>query len=445
MTAELKDFKKSVLKGTAWTMLGHGAAQVLRFGKSLILTRLLFPEAYGVMAIVWSVLYVIGMLSDAGLSAAAIRHPKGDQPEFLNTLWTVKVIRGAIIFLITCGIAHPVSVFYTMPDLLWLIPTAGFTMLINGFDSTNTYLLQRQMQYKTISLLAFSNEIIVSAITLAWAYYYPGPASLIGGSVIGAIYYMICTHFLLPGNRNTFQWDPVALKDIFNFGKWIFLSSTIYIVYAQGDRFLLGKFLDVKLLGVYSIAIMLSEVVSGVIAQLNTKVFYTALSRVINTARPQLKSKFYKLRLGIDVCLIIPIAVLMVIGEDLIGLLYDARYQSAGWMLQILCFRLLMIAMLSNSESCLFSLGKPQYAVVQNICRAVWILFGVPLAWHAYGIEGVVWVVATTELLVLLVLWYGMAKENLLSLPHELRSVVFAIIGLSTGYALQQLILSIKN
>jgi O-antigen/teichoic acid export membrane protein len=429
MTINLKNLKKSVLQGSAWTIFGFGAGQVLRFGKSLILTRLLFPEAYGVMAIVWSVLYVLGMLSDAGLSAAAIRHPKGDQSDFLNTLWTAKVIRGAIIFLVTCSIAYPISEFYKMPDLLWLIPASGLTMLIGGFNSTNVYLLQRQMRYKDTSI-----------ITLGWAYFYPSMASLIGGSIIGSIYYMICTHIFLPGIKNRLQWDSVAFKDIFHFGKWILFSSAIYIVYAQGDRFILGKYLDAKLLGVYSIAVMLSEVVSSVISKLNTGVFYAALSQVINSERHRLKSTFYKIRLGIDFGLIIPIAVLMIISEDVVRLLYDARYHAAGWMLQILCFRLLMIAMLSSSESCLFSLGKPQYAVIQNIFRAGWILIGVPFAWHAYGMIGVVWVIATTELPVLMLLWFGMAQEELLSLTYELRSVVFALIGLIVGYSLRELI-----
>jgi O-antigen/teichoic acid export membrane protein len=440
MTAEPSKLRQSLLNGSVWTIFGFGAGQVLRFGKSLILTRLLFPDAYGVMSVVWSVLYALGMLSDAGLSAAAIRHPKGDTPDFLNTLWTAKVIRGTLIFITTCCISHPISLYCKMPDLVWLIPLAGSTMLIAGFNSTNVYSLQRKMEYRHTTILDFSNEVLISTITIAWAYLSPSMSSLIGGTIIGAIYYMVCTHTILPGIKNRFRWDMPAIHDIFHFGKWVFASSVIFLISVQGDKFILARYLDATMLGIYSIAIMLSEVVSGVISKLNANVFYTALSQVINTDRTQLKNKFYKLRLGIDFALIMPIAILLVVSEDVIRLLYDPRYHAAGWMLQILCVRLLMIAQLSSSESCLFSLGKPQYAVVLNICRASWIIIGVPIAWHAYGMEGVVWTVATTEVLVCLVLWRGMAREKLLSIIYEFRSAVVTLAGLILGYFIKKLI-----
>lgn len=440
MSHRIPSLKQAVLRGSSWTLLSVGAGQLIRLGKSLILTRMLFPEAYGVMAIVWSVLYTLGMLSDAGLAAAAIRHEKAHEASFINTLWTAKVIRGFVIFIVTCLIAYPVSVIYRMPDLVWLIPLAGLTMAINGFNSTNIYSQQREMVYGRLTFIELSNEIVGLLVMVVWAYLHPGVGAMIGASVVCAVYFLACSHLVLPGVRNRFAWDRSALRDIFNFGKWVFLSSAIFLVYTQGDRMLLGHYLDVKMLGVYSIAIMISEIVSGVISKLNNAVLYPALSRVINQDRHRLQEVFYKTRLGFDFVIVMPIAVLMVVGNDAIGLMYDPRYQAAGWMLQILCVRLLMIAVLSTSEACLFALGKPKFSVLQNVCRATWLLTGIPFAWHVFGIVGVVWVVATTELPVFAVLWYGMAKEDLLSPLREARSLIALASGLAVGMVANHLL-----
>lgn len=440
MNQRLPSLKRAVLTGSSWTLLSVGAGQLIRLGKSLILTRMLFPEAYGVMAIVWSVLYTLGMLSDAGLAAAAIRHEKAQETDFINTLWTAKVARGLMIFVITCVIAYPISVMYRMPDLVWLIPLAGLTMAINGFNSTNVYSQQRQMVYGRLTFIELSNEIVGLVVMVIWAYFSPGVGAMIGASIVCAVYFLASSHLILPGIRNRFAWDRAAIHDIFHFGKWVFLSSAIFLVYTQGDRMLLGHYLDVKLLGIYSIAIMISEIVSGVVSKLNNAVLYPALSRVINQDRHRLQEVFYKTRLGFDFVIVLPIAVLMVVADDVIALMYDPRYQAAGWMLQILCVRLLMIAVLSTSEACLFALGKPKFSVVQNVCRATWILAGIPLVWHIYGIVGVVWVVATTELPVLAVLWYGMAKEKLLAPLREARSLIALVLGLLTGVALKRLL-----
>lgn len=439
MTKGAPSLRSAVLSGSSWTLLSVGAGQLIRLVKSLILTRLLFPEAYGVMAIVWSTLFALGMLSDAGLSAAAIRHERAGETSFINTLWTVKVVRGFAIFAVTCLIAYPMSAIYRMPDLTWLIPIAGFTMVISGLNSTNVYSQQRQMLYGRLTLLELSNEVVGLLVMMVWAYLRPGVGAMIGASVVCAVYYLIASHWLLPGIKNRFTWDREAVHDIFHFGKWVFLSSAIFLIYMQGDRMLLGQFLDAKMLGVYSIAIMISEIATGVIAKLNSTVLYPALSRVINQDRQRLREVFYRTRLALDFVIVMPISVLMVIAADVMALMYDTRYQAAGWMLQILCVRLLMVAMLSTSETCLFALGKPKYSVAQNACRAVWILAGIPLIWPTFGIVGVVWVIATTEVPVWFVLWYGMAKERLLSPLREVRSVVALLVGVLVGLLLKHL------
>lgn len=436
MNKRVPSLKQAVLTGSYWTLLSVGAGQLIRLGKSLILTRMLFPEAYGVMAITWSVLYMLNMLSDAGLSAAAIRHQKAHEPEFINTLWTAKIVRGFAIFFVTCLIGYPVSKFYGMADLVWLIPLAGLTVLISGFNSTNVYSQQRQMTYRRLTLIELSNEVLGLVVMVTWAYLSPGVDAMIGAAIVSAVFYLMASHIVLPGAKNQLTWDRSALHDIFHFGKWVLLSSSIFLVYTQGDRMLLGHLVDVKMLGVYSIAIMVSEIVSGVIGKLNNAVMYPALSRVINQDRSRLKEVLYKTRLGLDFSIVLPIGILMVIANSVIALMYDSRYYAAGWILQILCLKLFMIAMLSISENCLFALGKPKYLVVQNTCRAAWILFGIPLAWNSYGLTGVVWVVATTEIPVFAVLWYGMAREKLLSPLLEARSVVFLLLGVLVGVAI---------
>ena len=431
--------KKSFLIGSAWTLGSVGSSQILRLGKSLILSRLLFPEAYGLMAIVWAVLYALDLFSDVGISTSIVRSDRGDDPKFLNTAWTMKTIRGGVLFVIACALAYPLSVFYNQPQLVLLIPVAGLTTLIEGFGSTNLYSCQRNMVYGRITFLELSNEIVGLVVTLIWAYLYPSVWALLGGAVVGRIYHVTASHLILPGIKNRFYWDPRAFQELLTFGKWIFFSSVIYVLYAQGDRMLLGKYLDVTLLGVYSIAIMLSEAVSGVVYKLNDSVFYPALSRIVNSDRHRLREVLYKARLGTDAITVMPIAILMMIGSEVVSVLYDSRYQAAGWMLQILCIRLLMVAVLVSIASCLFALGNPRYAVAQNICRAAWLFIGIPVIWPLYGMEGAVWVIALTEVPVLIVLWSGLLKYKILSLRHEARSLAFVAAGCAVGYGLLQI------
>ena len=441
MQAPQKTLRQKIFSGTAWTLVGMGTSHLLRFGKSLLLTRLLLPDVYGTMAIVWSVLFALGMLSDAGLQAAALRHKDANDSDFMNTIWTMKIFRGLILFVITLFLAYPVSVFYSMPDLSWLIPIAGFSFMLEGFSSTKIYTYQRNMVFGRLTLLEMGNEFIGTIVVIVWAYLQPGVGALIGGAMVNAVIHLTYSHLLVPGQRNSLRWKYEEVQDIFNFGKWILLSSIVYLIYSQGDRMLLGKLATPSELGVYSIAVMLSEVSSGVIIKINYNVVYPALNSIILGDRKKLSSVFYKTRLLTDVLITIPISILLVNAEYVIGMLYNSKYHEAGWMLKFLCIRLLMIASLNSTEHCLLALGKPKYSVAQNISRAIVMVVGTSIGWQIAGFEGFVLMVAMTEVPVLIVLWYGLIKNGIFNFRLEARTALAIIVGLTLGSIIHWIIL----
>jgi O-antigen/teichoic acid export membrane protein len=130
----------------------------------------------------------------------------------------------------------------------------------------------------------------------------------------------------------------------------------------------------------------------------------------------------------------LPIAVITVLGGHIVDLLYDSRYHEAGWILQVLCVRLLLVATLSNSESCLVALGHPKYSLMENSVRAVAIFASIPVGWSLSGFKGVIWALALSEAAPLVVIWIAMIKHRLFSLAAELRSLLFVGLGLLLGW-----------
>jgi O-antigen/teichoic acid export membrane protein len=185
---------------------------------------------------------------------------------------------------------------------------------------------------------------------------------------------------------------------------------------------------------------MLSQAVNAVVIKINHGVLFPAYGNIQLAEPHRLRSVIYRARLGIDVLLIVPIAALMMLGSWVVALLYDARYQDAGWMFQILCVQLIFAAVNSNSEACLVAVGRPQYAVVQNVCRALWIIVGIPVGWSLMEMKGAVWAVALSEVPVALVMYVGLARHRMLLLAYELRSLLFAGFGALSGYGLLRLL-----
>lgn len=432
-TTDKSSLKALVIRGSVWTLAGHGGVLMIRMGRSLIMTRLLFPEVYGLMTLVWVVLTGLQMFADTGITATIIRDRRGDEPDFLNTAFTSNVFRGLLLWVVSCLIAYPVAVIYHQPELARLLPVTGLTALIHGFVSTAMYTRRRHMDFKRLAILDLANETITFVVLVIWAYYFPNVWSLVAGAVIGQVFLVLASHLYLPGIRNRFRWDRSALNTFVGFGKWIYLSSVVYFLSTQGDRFLLGHYLDMSQLGVYGTATVLSGAVQAVVLKINSDVLYPAYGRVVQEGAARLKQVVLRSRLVSDFSMVLPIAALMMLGSRIVDVLYDHRYHDAGWMLQVLSIRLIMVASVSNSESCLVALGHPKYSFAENLCRTIAIVVAIPIGWRVAGINGVIWAVALSEVPALIVIWTGMIRHRVFSVAAEARTLLFVGLGVLLG------------
>ena len=104
--------KRKAIIGGLWTFAGFGSSQLIRLIGNLILTRLLIPEFFGVMAVVNSLMIGFVLLSDFGVKQSLIQSKNGNDLTFLNTAWTIEVIRGCFLFVICCLCARPAVNIY---------------------------------------------------------------------------------------------------------------------------------------------------------------------------------------------------------------------------------------------------------------------------------------------------------------------------------------------
>jgi hypothetical protein len=82
------------------------------------------------MALVNTLRMGLELFSDIGVAQNIVNSKRGDEPTFLNTIWTLQVIRGAVIWFVGLILAFPIANFYNDQRLLWLIPIVVFTSFI---------------------------------------------------------------------------------------------------------------------------------------------------------------------------------------------------------------------------------------------------------------------------------------------------------------------------
>lgn len=434
----MTSLKKLAIRGAIWTIAGYGTNQVLRFGGNLILTRLLVPEYFGLMAVVNTLRIGIELFSDLGITQSIVNNKRGDEPAFLNTAWTLQVIRGFVLWLFCLLITLPVAKLYNDDRLLWLIPIVALSTLFDGFTSTTIPTLQRRMELAKFSLFELILQVLGLSTLIVLATLSPTIWALGVGVVLGAIYRMVGSHWLIPGYSNRFAWERDAIKEIVSFGKWMFLATSVTFLNEQADRLILAKLLSFRLLGVYTIAYTLAGIPREIIKHLSYRVIFPTISNLLDLPRSSLRAKIVRQRRLILMGFAILIAVLVTVGDLVIALLYDKRYAEATWMMPILSCGIWFSVLFYTTSPALLAIGKPLYSAQSNLAGFVMIGLGLPLAFYRFGTVGAIIVIALSDMPLYIVNLYGLGREQLSCITQDIQSTAFFI-------ALLALLLIVRN
>ena len=421
--------RRMVFRNSVVEILTYGATQALRLGSNLILTRLLFPEAFGLMAIVGIVLFGLTMLSDVGILQAVIQNPRGDDEDFLNTAWTLQIMRGGLLCILTWCIAYPASLAFEEPQLFGLLFAAGGQLVIQGCESTSLFTLRRQVASRKLAVIEIGVQFATFVAVVATAMIWHSVWALLIGATLGSVVRLVWSHLINVGYRNRLAWDQSAWQEITQFGRWIFGSSVATFLSSQSDRLILGGLLGMSTLGVYSIALMLSEAIGAAVSRVVSGVFYPVLARVSNEEPQILRDEYYAARFRLDLAALPALGALAMLGDFIIVLLWDARYAEAGWMLRVLAIRTAFACIMLPCEACLVAIGESRFGFIRSVVRMFAVLIGVPLGYAWGGTEGLVFAVAMSEFPAAFILWPASARRNLFKLSREVLACLLFGVG----------------
>jgi O-antigen/teichoic acid export membrane protein len=412
----MSSLKRLAIKGIFWTIAGDGITQIIRFGSHLTLTRLLVPELFDLVSLPYLLLTVVNAFSDIGLKLSIIQNQRGENPEFLNTAWTMQVIRSFFIGLCVILVTLPVANFYKEPGLLWLMPVLGINTIIGGFNSTATSSLERKMAVKKVVIFELGIQIVSTTVMIVWVWFDRSIWAIIAANLTGALMQLVWSHFLIPGKSNHFAWDREAAKEIFSYGKWIFLSSALFFLYSEADRLILGQLFDWKLLGLYGAVFRLSDMPRHAIVGLGRKVIIPSISMLAaELPSEELRPKILKNRNLILIPLAIGLAIFVSCGDQLTLIMYGGGeyYVKYSWMIPILALGIWHRTLHNLMGSCLLAVGKSQYPAMGNLLTFVNLCIGIPLGYHLKGNLGALIAVAVSDIPTYVVITYGLWREKL--------------------------------
>ena len=435
----LARLRQMAVGGTASIAVNVVATNMLRIVSSMTLTRLLDTHAFGVVGVITSVAYMIEMLSDVGLYNFVVRHKDGDNPRFLNQVWTIRLVRGIMLMLVMMAISRPAAALLDKPELALVLAIWSVSFLIDGLSSMTFAIAPRQQmlwRLSTMELIANLCGLIASIVgaVITRSYW-----ALIGGMLFGSIVKAALSYLIFPGSGRRWNFNFARSQELWRWSRFIAMSSILSLVILQSDKLVLARMMPLATFGLYAIATTLAATPGMLATQYATRVLYGAYSHTVRTNPAALGEVLYAARRKVLLLYMFGVGGLIGGAPLLIEILYDPRYRGVAPFLQLLAIApLLRMSVLSANEAML-ALGYTRSTFMANLFRITWLAIGGAIGLATGHIMLLVATVGTIEVPGLLCFWWNLRRRHLLNLREESYGLIAGAIGVGTGWVVARL------
>lgn len=330
----MKQMNKKIGVGVFWNLISllmsNGSSTIF----TLILARMLAPEAFGLIAMMMIVIELAQSFVQSGLGQAVIRS-KTVSAEDLSTVFYSNLFLSVIAYAMLYACAPLLAVFYEQAELTVLLRTMGLVVFFNATKVVPIAILSRHMNFRS-QMLANTVSVMGSgliAVLIAWKG--GGVWSLVVQSLLASI----ITAFLL-GYMT--RWKPIpvfsieSFKRLFGFGVNLLATDLIRILVQNSYVILIGRYFSAEVTGLYYVAKRLSHLVSQQLSGAVQKASYPAMA-TLQDDNTLLRHKYRQI-IQIMMFIVAPVmAFLASTAEPLFRTVLGERWDDAIVYMQLLC------------------------------------------------------------------------------------------------------------
>lgn len=381
-------YGRQIVSGLSWTLVATLMTNGFSFVVKMVLVALLAPEHFGLIGMAVVFTGAVATFNELGLGAALIQKKAETLQEIhYHTVFWVTLLASVIIFVAMLTLIGPfIAVFYSEPILYPIVIVLSFSLLLNPFSLIPRVILTRELNFRTLALAGLVASIVsgLFAILLAWLGY--GVWSIAWQGVV-ATAVNITAFWLIIDWRPRWRFSRSAFYDVFSFGAYVTTNSVAVHFMKNIDYLLVGRLLGAELLGIYTLAFILTDTFRGHLMNVLNKVLYPVYGKIQDD--PKRIAYYYLQAIKYNSLLIFPIMILFIAYADEIVTLFGQEWQRATFPLQMLALGVMFHAAVGTSSTVLKGLGKPdidlKIYLTTNLVINLPILF---VGIHYAGING---------------------------------------------------------
>lgn len=375
-----------VRTATKWSTIGEIAAKLVIPISSMVLARLLTPEAFGVVTTLAMIISFAEIFTDAGFQKYLIQHEfrdVRDRDESTNVAFWSNLVLSLFLWSIISIFSSPLAALVGNPGLGHVLIVACISIPLAAFSSIQGALYKRDLNFKTLAKVRIIAAVIPLLVTVPLAFWLRSYWAL----VIGTITVNVVKAVLLSVFS---KWKPrwfysfAKLKEMFSFTVWSMVESISIWLTGYVDVFIVGTMLNQYYLGLYKTSSTLVGQIMGLITAITTPILFSALSRLQND-NEEFQRLFFRFQKLVSI-LIIPLGMGIFLFSDLATEIFlGSQWTEASGFVGLWGLTSAVAIVLSHYCSEVYrAKGKPKLSVLVQVLHII-VLWPTVLIAVSYG------------------------------------------------------------
>jgi len=427
-----ENLKAKTAKGVGWGFADNILGLGITAAANIILARILSPADFGIIGMTAIFMTLSTSLVDSGFTGALTRKKDAVKADF-DTVFYFNLAVSCLLYAVLFFCSPFIARFFKEPILVPVIRILGISLVINAFGIVQKIILVRRIDFRTQAWISLVSSFAAAVAAVVMAFYGFGVWSL----VVLQVGKLAVNTILL---WSVSKWYPglcfsrKSFRDMFSFGGRLLITSIISAIWSEMYSFIIGKMYSSSVLGQYSRADKVKNMVTSNVSSVMQKVSYPVLASIQDEGERQINVYRKVLKTTVLISFTAVFGIWAVAGPFIITV-FGNQWLPAVDYLRIMCFSGLFLPLMMCSANVINADGRSDITLVLEILKTVMglipVVFGIifsveALLWSMVGVSFILFVVHAAY--VSKVIHYSVGRQLADILPTLCVSIVMALI-----------------
>lgn len=345
----------AAVRGAGWLAADQVGSRLIDLAFTALLARLLFPEDFGLLAMAAASTAFFRLFANLGLGAAIVQRADVDEDDLATAFWA-NLAAGILLFGIIAAAGTVFGVVLRDSRVGTVMLVLSLRFVIAAGSATQVAMLSRRLSFRVLTLRAIAGAAIGGVAGCTLAYLGFGVWSLVGQELIRTISNTVLLYRATKW-RPAWRFSWARFRQLWSFGGPIVLSRLFGYLVRNVDSLLIGRYLGVAALGLYSLGYTIFAAPLNDFTAIIHRVMFSALSRVQGD-HDRFRRAFLLASRYVTMLLMPAMIGLAVVAAPLVEVLFGAKWLPSAPVISILALAAVVTMLTALAPSGMQATGR---------------------------------------------------------------------------------------